>query len=111
MVIKLKKDMEKHSQQKALHGRLQWIEARVKKIKGFSGYSFEEKKKLIGMMFPYNLHPKKGEFGITVWKTKQGIRFQANRILDNFLIGDISKTNDGYEVNGDYSGKSSFDFS
>ena len=53
-------------------------------------------------MFPYMIHPMKREFGITIWKTEDGFRFQASGILDNFLFADISKKSDGWEMDGSY---------
>jgi hypothetical protein len=104
-LIKLEEDKKNNAEKEGLNARIIWIENELKKLKGLSGFSFEEKKKLIGMMFPYNIHPKKREYGITVWKTDNCIRFKANGILDNFLIGDILKTKEGYELHGGYAKK------
>ena len=71
-----------------------------------SGYTYEEKKKLVDYAFPPSC-PRYRRYGITVWKLKEGLyRFEAEGIFTAQLLGEFFKTDQGWKLDGVSSGKS-----
>jgi len=105
-IVKLEEEKTKHSEMEILKTRADSIKERLNQLNGLQGFSFEDKREMVGLMFPLNILNTKREYEITIWKTNYGYRFEAKGILDEFLTGTLHEKGEKWEFDGGYSKKS-----